>query len=117
MTRLARELFDNENAEKIAVRKIDGEYWYMGSDICWNVDIKNSSVAIHGARKDEYGLTDEEWRKETIYIGGYGKKKVVLVNESGMKKLIMQGKSPKALAIQERLKNIQSKSVRPDNII
>ena len=109
MTKFARYLFGHMNALTISVRFIDGEYWYMAADICRLLEIENHSTAVHGKRKrDEFTLEDHEWRKETIYIGGYGKKRVLLVNDEGMKKLIFQATSPLARPIQRRALNIPS---------
>lgn len=102
MTNLARYLLGYEQAQTITTRTYDGEHWYMASDICGLLGISNHSVAVHGRRKDAFELDDTEWRKETVYIGGYGKKNILMVNDSGMLKLIMQSKSEGALAIRKR---------------
>jgi hypothetical protein len=109
MTKIIRYLFGNEFAKTIATRTLDGQHWYMALDICNLVGIKNHSQAVHRFReRDELSLTEEEWRKETIYIGGYGKKKVLMVNDNGVLKLILQGKSPRACEAQERARQTPS---------
>lgn len=110
MTRIARYLFGNEDAMNITTRTIDGQHWYMASIICQILGISNYSLAVHGDRNDGLGLTDGEWRKESIHIGNYGKQKVLLVNDAGMLKLIFQGKFPRALEVQERARRT------PDNL-
>jgi hypothetical protein len=47
-------------------------------------------------------LVPAESRKLTTYIGGYGKKRVLLINDSGMLKLILCGHSPKAEGVREK---------------
>jgi prophage antirepressor-like protein len=47
----------------------------------------------------------------------YGKKKVLMVNYSGMKKLIFQGKTPTALRIQQRVLNIAANGIPVENRI
>lgn len=102
MTKLARFLFGNNEAETITNRQYDGDHWYMASTICALLGIAGYSQAVHNH------LEDGEWRKETIYIGGYGKKKVLLVNTIGMLKLIVCGRTPYALKVQERIIQVPS---------
>lgn len=97
MTGLARFLFGNNEAETITNRHIDGDHWYMAANICGLLGIANHSLAVHDH------LDDDEWRKETIYIGGYGKKKVLLVSTIGMLKLIVQGRTPYALKVCDQI--------------
>lgn len=102
MTKLARYLFGQYNALNIATRTLDEQRWYMLKDICRNVGIANPTQVLKCSRA---GVLPNEYRKETIYIGGYGKKHVVLINEAAMLKVIMYSKSPQALVIQDRVKN------------
>jgi prophage antirepressor-like protein len=102
MTKITRYLFGVKSANTIATRTMDGQHWYMALDICNLLGIRNHSQAVHRKRgKDGLTLTENEWRKETMFIGGYGKKKVLLVNDSGMQKLIFQGTSPRAQHAQD----------------
>lgn len=104
MTKIARYLFGVEEALTIRTITIKGEHWYMASVICQLLGISNHSQAVHEERKDGLGLTDAEWRKESKYIGNYGKQKILLVNNLGMLKLIFKGTKPRALAVQDRAK-------------
>ena len=106
MTKLARYLFGIGAVTNIATRTINGHSWYMASDICQLLGIANHSQAVHNSREDNLKPLESEWRKESIYIGGYGKKKVLLVNNGGMLKLIYQAKTPAALAVQELIRGI-----------
>jgi len=102
MTKFARYLFGNEDAVQLTNRKIDGERWYMASIICQILGMSNHSVAVHGFRyTDPYELDCDEWRKEKIYTGS-ANRQVLLVNTSGMLKIIFQGKTAKAREAQER---------------
>lgn len=107
MTKLAIYLFGYDAAQTITTRTIDGERWYMASAICGLIGIANHSTAVHGQlkRKPFLNLLDNEHRDETIHIGNYGKDRVLLVNESGMLKLLFKGTKPRALAVQDRAKN------------
>jgi len=102
MTKLARFLFGINEAETITNRSYDGDHWYMASCICGLLGITGYSQAVHKH------LEDNEWRKETIYIGGYGKRKVLLVNTIGMLKLIVRGRTPYAIKVQERIVQVPS---------
>jgi prophage antirepressor-like protein len=105
MTGLARYLFGKEAAMTIPTRTFDGEHWFMAAIICDLLGISNHSQAVR-----DY-LDDDEWRKETIYIGGrHGKKHVLLINNSGMLKLIRIGRSVNAGLVRERA------TIIPDNL-
>lgn len=103
MTKLAIFLFGYKEAQTIQNRPIDGDHWYMASNICGLLGIMGYSQVVHNH------LEDYEWRKEPIHIGGYGKKKVLLVNTIGMLKLIVHGKKPYALKVQERILHVPAK--------
>ncbi len=96
MTKITRYLFGNDAASTITTRTIDGEHWYMAADICALLEITNHSQAV----RDH--LIGSEYRKETTYIGGYGKKRILLINNSGMLKLIMAGRSESASRVRNQ---------------
>jgi prophage antirepressor-like protein len=102
MTKLARHLFGNEDAVQITNRNIDGERWYMALIICQILGMSNHSIAVHRDReRDTYTLEDDEWRKDTIFTGN-ANRQVLLVNTTGMLKIIFQGRTPRAREVQER---------------
>ena len=102
MTKIARYLFGNEDAKNITTRTIAGEHWYMALDVCSLLVIENHSQAVHRDRVvDRNTLNENEWCKVTIYTGT-SRRKVLMISNSGMLKLIFQGKSPRALEVQER---------------
>jgi len=101
-TKIARYLFGVENALTISNRTIGGQHWYAAVDICNLLGIENHSQAVHRARTtDNLGLDGSEWRKETIFNGG-SRRRMLLVNDNGMLKLILQGTSNIAQEVQER---------------
>ena len=103
MTKIARYLFGEVKAKTIATRSINGQHWYMARDICNLLGIANHSQAVSRERgQDKFTHDDSEHRLETIYIGGRTKKQVLMVNDNGMLKLILQGISTTALEVQEQ---------------
>lgn len=98
MTGLARYLFGFNEGGTIQTRPIDGDNWYMAADICRLLDKEGQHSQLVQTHLEDY-----EFQKKTIYIGGYGKRKVLLVNTTGMLKLIGCGKAAYAQQVQERL--------------
>lgn len=102
MTKFAIRLFGYNKAQKIRNRPLDGQSWYMAADICNLLGIKNYSQAVHKRRIiDQYTLAANEYRLETIYTGN-AKRQVLMVNGSGMIKLIFQADPKFTGDIQER---------------
>lgn len=105
MTRIARYLFGKELAETITTRTIDNQHWYAAVDICVILGIENHSQAVHRTREiDAFTLLDSEWRKETIF-NGKNKRHMLMVNDNGMLKLIMQGTTHMAREVQMKARN------------
>jgi prophage antirepressor-like protein len=101
MTKLARFLFGVEDALTITTRTKKGQSWYMAADICRLVGIANHSTAVHGERTDGFELEKSEWLKNAEYTGT-SKRQILMVNNSGMVKLIMQGTTGRAREVQVR---------------
>lgn len=100
MTKLAIRLFGYDNAQTIKTRTFDGKSWYMADKICVLLGISNYSQAVHKKRKgDNYSLDESEYRIETIYTGK-NNRNVLMVNDSGLVKLIFQAKPEHAADIQ-----------------
>ena len=104
MTKLARFLFGHDAAETILTRTIGGQHWYMAYDICNLLGITNHSAAVHGERTDYLELDDDEWCKRKEYTGT-SNRRILLVNDIGMLKLVFQGKSDRAREVQELARN------------
>lgn len=102
MTKILRYLFGVEEAQAVTTRTIDGQHWYTAVDICNLLGIENHSQAVHRQREtDDLTLQDSEWRKETVY-NGTSRRKMLMVNDSGVLKLVLQGTSTKARDAQIR---------------
>lgn len=97
MTKLARYLFGIEEAKTISTRTIAGNSWYMAADICRLLRIANHSQAVHDH------LSGQEWQLTKIYTGT-SNRQVLLVNNSGMLKLIMLGRTDWAHKVQNRVR-------------
>lgn len=105
--KLTRYLFGSDNAGTITTRTYNDQSWYMAADICRLIGISSHSQAVHRPRiNDDFTLAKHEWRKDSEYIGGYGKKQILLVNNGGMLKLIYQSQTATALAVQAKVDNI-----------
>lgn len=89
MTGLARFIYGNENAEQITTRTLDGQHWYAAAVICALLGISNPTQAVRT-------LDVDEWRKESVYNGGYGKKKLLMISNKGMLKLLVKTRSDQA---------------------
>jgi len=106
MTRLAIRLFGYDNAQTILVRTIDGKHWYMAYHICRLVGIKNYSAAVNKKHKvDAYTLNSSERMKHTEFTGS-SNRHLLLVNDKGMLKLIMQSNHAFASEIIDRAKKV-----------
>jgi len=91
MTGLTRYIFGVEPAKMIATRTLDGEHWYMASDVCGLIGTTNYSSAVQNH------VDYDEFRHEVIWTGR-GKRKVLMVNDAGMLKLIRTGRDARAKA-------------------
>lgn len=83
-------VFDNPAFGKVRTLLIDGNPWFVASDVCRALDIRNNRDAIARLEDDEkgVGLTDTPG----------GKQKVTVVNEPGLYSLIMSSRKPEARA-------------------
>lgn len=81
-------VFDNEEFGKVRTTMINGEPWFVASDICDALDITNSRDAINRLDDDEKGvvLTDT--------LGGV--QNLNTVNEAGLYTLVLGSRKPAA---------------------
>lgn len=99
MTKIVIYLFGHDAAQTVATRTYDDGSWYMADDICRLLGIVNHSLAVSNH------VDEDDACKKTIHIGGYGKKRVLMVNNTGLLKLIEIAKSDRAKPIREKAKN------------
>ena len=83
---------------------LDGEPWFVASDVCRALDIRNSRDAFSRLEDDEkgVGLTDTPG----------GKQKVTIVNEPGLYSLIMGSRKPEARAFKHWITHEVIPSIR-----
>lgn len=109
MTKLTIYLFGYEPAQTIATKPIDGEHWYMAADICRLLGISNHSLAVQ-----KY-LDDNEQLKTTTFIGGrHGKKHILMINNSGMLKLVNAAQDDRVPLVKQRAMNIPARCLPED---
>ena len=80
--------FENERFGNVRVTMIDNEPWFVATDVCKALDVKNNRDALTRIDDDEKGvaLTDT--------LGGA--QEVAVVNESGLYSLVLGSRKPEA---------------------
>ena len=101
-------VFDNPAFGKVRTLLIDGNPWFVASDVCRALDIRNNRDAIARLEDDEkgVGLTDT--------LGG--KQKVTVVNEPGLYSLIMSSRKPEARAFKHWITHEVIPSIRKHGV-
>lgn len=100
MTKIIIRLFGYQPAQNVLTRKDNiGRHWYMAADICRLLGIVGYSQAV------KQHLLGSEWKKETLYTGT-SRRHLLLINDSGVYKLIQIAKSESAQEIQERARRV-----------
>lgn len=82
------QLFSNPEFGQVRVVEINGEPWFVGSDVCRVLEIKNVSDAISRLDDDEKGIANVET------LGG--KQNLLTINESGLYALVVTSRKPDA---------------------
>ena len=97
-------IFENPAFGKVRTILMDGEPWFVASDVCSALDIRNNRDAIARLEDDEkgVGLTDTPG----------GKQKVTVVNEPGLYSLIMSSRKPEARAFKHWITHEVIPSIR-----
>lgn len=80
---------DEEHLDSLTTIDINGEAWFVASEVCRLLDIKNTSDAVSSLDEDE---------KSTIAItdGTSGNPNKTIISESGLYALIFKSKKPSA---------------------
>ena len=76
------------NNSEVRVVEIDGEFWFVGKDICDILELSNSRMALDRLDEDEKGVS-------SIYTLG-GNQEVSIINESGLYSLVLTSRKPEA---------------------
>jgi len=77
-----------DQQQDIRVTAIDGDLWFVASDVCKILDHSNVSVAISRLDEDEKGISN-------VYTLG-GNQSLLCVNESGLYHLIFTSRKEEA---------------------
>ena len=98
-------VFDGHN---IRVVEIDGEPWFVGVDVCGAIGIADPSYAYARVNKEEKRMTGR------TRLGMAPGRDLVVVNESGLYKLIMRSDKPEARAFQTWITRDVLPAIRKD---
>jgi len=80
---------DEDHLDNLTTIEIDGEAWFIASEVCNLLEIKNTSDAVSRLDDDE---------KSTIVItdGTSGNPNKTIISESGLYALVFRSKKPSA---------------------
>ena len=93
------------NSLPVRVLEQDGEPWFVATDVCKALGIKNPSIAVKP-------LGNDEWSKANLGQRGLGA--VLIVSESGLYKLVMRSDKPEARAFQDWVTKTVLPAIRKD---
>jgi hypothetical protein len=79
---------DEEHLDNLTTVEIEGEAWFIASEVCSFLEIKNTSDSVSG-------LDDDEKLLSALPIAGQNRN-VLLISESGLYTLIFKSKKPSA---------------------
>ncbi len=88
MTQYVLKIFEDENHSKFRVMDINGEPWFVLSEVCRELGISNTSDTASKLDDDEKGVA------EIDTLGG--KQKLRIINESGLYSIILRSNKPDA---------------------
>ena len=80
---------DEENFDDLTTIEIEGEAWFMASEVCKLLDLKDTSDAVSKLDDDEKSIVD-------FNDGISGKPNKTIISESGLYALVFNSKKPSA---------------------
>lgn len=98
-------VFDNPTFGSIRTLNIDGEPWFVASDVCKALDIGNVSMAISR-------LDDDERNTVNLTEGIPGNPNKIIVNEPGLYALVLSSRKPEAKAFKRWITHEVIPSIR-----
>lgn len=98
-------VFDNPTFGSIRTLNIDGEPWFVASDVCKALDINNVSMAISR-------LDDDERDTVSLTEGIPGNPNKTIVNEPGLYALVLSSRKPEAKAFKRWITHDVIPSIR-----
>ena len=98
-------VFANPTFGSIRTLNIDGEPWFVASDVCKALDIGNVSMAISR-------LDDDERNTVNLIEGIPGNPNKIIVNEPGLYALVLSSRKPEAKAFKRWITHEVIPSIR-----
>lgn len=98
-------VFDNPTFGSVRTLNIDGEPWFVASDVCKALDINNVSMAISR-------LDDDERNTVSLTEGIPGNPNKTIVNEPGLYALVLSSRKPEAKAFKRWITHEVIPSIR-----
>lgn len=98
-------IFSNPTFGSIRTLNIDGEPWFVASDVCKALDINNVSMAISR-------LDDDERNTVSLTEGIPGNPNKAIVNEPGLYALVLSSRKPEAKAFKRWITHEVIPSIR-----
>lgn len=83
-------VFENAEFGSVRTMAINGEPWFVASDVCKALELRNPSMTVERLDDDEKGIS-------TIDTLG-GKQRMAIINEPGLYSLVITSRKPEAKA-------------------
>lgn len=99
--------FDYQGS-KVRTVVIDGEPWFVGSDVCVVLEYANAPQALGKLDEDEKGI----WSVDTPG----GKQAMIVVSEAGLYSLVLRSRAPKAKPFRRWITHEVIPSIRKDGM-
>jgi prophage antirepressor-like protein len=100
--------FQFEGEEEVRVIMKNGEPWFVASDLCRVLDIKDVSVAVRNFPESLIG--------RCLTPTSAGEREAITLSEAGMWRLVMRSDKPKALELQQWLSEHVLPSIRKTGV-
>lgn len=85
------QIFENDEFGEIRTVSVDGEPWFVASDVCKALDISNPRDAVSR-------LDDDERNTVALTDGNRGNPNISIINEPGLYSLVLSSRKPGAKA-------------------
>ena len=100
VTKLIIALFGYDQAQTVLNRLYNGDRWFMAENICSLLGIAGYSQAVHN------NLDSDEWKKKTEFTGS-SRRRLLMINESGLYKLIQLANTEQGSIVRGKARNLR----------